>query len=83
MFNVSGRGLALIAVIAIALLILSIATSLGLFGWAVAIALGVLRRRDDGQRPAAVKSDFCSGLRLHARCRTIPVIASKTLRCLR
>jgi len=41
MFNVSGRGLALIAVIAIALLILSIATSLGLFGWAVAIALGV------------------------------------------
>jgi predicted permease len=39
-FNVSRRGLALIAVIAIALLILGIATSLGLFGWTVAILLG-------------------------------------------
>jgi hypothetical protein len=41
MFNVSRRGLALIAVIAIVLLILSIATSLGWFGWTVAIILGV------------------------------------------
>jgi hypothetical protein len=41
MFNVSRRGLALITVIAIALLILGIATNLGLFGWTVAILLGV------------------------------------------
>jgi hypothetical protein len=40
MFNVSRRALGLIAVIAIVLLILSIATSVGLFGWAVAIILG-------------------------------------------
>ncbi len=41
MFNVSRRGLALIAAIAIALFIVGIATEVGLFGWAVAIILGV------------------------------------------
>jgi hypothetical protein len=40
MFSVSRRGLGLIAVIAIVLLILGIATSVGLFGWTVAIILG-------------------------------------------
>jgi hypothetical protein len=40
-FNVSRRGLGLIAVIALALFVVGIATSVGLFGWAVAIILGV------------------------------------------
>lgn len=40
-FNVSRRGLSLIALIAIALFVVGIATSVGLFGWAVAIILGV------------------------------------------
>lgn len=41
MFTISRRGLALIAAIAIALFIIGIATSVGLFGWAVALLLGV------------------------------------------
>ena len=40
MFRVSRRGLALIAALAIALFIIGIATSVGLFGWAVALVLG-------------------------------------------
>ena len=40
MFNVSRRVLAVIAVIALVLLILGLATDVGLFGWVLAIILG-------------------------------------------
>lgn len=41
MFRVSRRGLALIAAIAIALFIVGLATTVELFGWAIALVLGV------------------------------------------
>jgi hypothetical protein len=40
MFNVSRTVLGVIAVIAIVLLVLGLATDVGLFGWVVAIILG-------------------------------------------
>jgi hypothetical protein len=52
MFNVSRTVLGVIAVIAIVLLVLGLATDVGLFGWVLAIILGayvvaalVMRRR--------------------------------------
>ena len=41
MFNVSRNVLAVIAVIAVVLLVLGLATDVGLFGWVLAIILGV------------------------------------------
>ena len=40
MFNVSQRTLGVIAVIAIVLLVLGLATDIGLFGWVLALILG-------------------------------------------
>ena len=40
MFNVSGRTLTVIAVLAFVLLVLGLTTDLGLFGWVLALILG-------------------------------------------
>jgi Flp pilus assembly protein TadB len=57
MFNVSRATLGVIAVIALVLLVLGLATGIGLFGWLLAIILGayvvaalVMGRRADAER---------------------------------
>lgn len=54
MFNVSRTALTVIAVIALVLLVLGLATDVGLFGWVIAIILGayVVAAFVRGQRAA-------------------------------
>ena len=54
MFNVSRTVLAAIAVIAVVLLVLGLATNVGLYGWVIAIILGayVIAAFVRGQRAA-------------------------------
>jgi hypothetical protein len=54
MFNASRNVLAVIAVIAVVLLVLGLATDVGLFGWVLAIILGayVITAFVRGRRPA-------------------------------